>query len=358
MSRPIIDISSNNMNCRVGERYGIEVECEGLSNAMPPLWTEPFFKYWRTAPDGSLRNGGIEFISSPLVRASVPPALAALWPYIESGQVRPSVRTGIHIHASCLGLDTDGVLRILQHYALLEPVLFNFVGIEREENIYCIPWYRAHDEPKVVRNWLEFNGRTARAPCKYSALYVGPLRTFGTIEFRHAPTWTNRATVLLWWKMVQALFRTHSTTYNVIDRWRAVGPHEFARGVFPRLDVALPGTAVFEDADVLAVAEHLAAVPATCASGWGRAPELATRGQVAIGAPIAARGDHVHIRAPRRYVMPNLVLQGDGLTVNVNTTTVTDPDIERWIEEAEEEQPPEWYDDEPDFEDQNDVEEA
>ena len=27
-----------------------------------------------------------------------------------------------------------------------------------------------------------------RESCKYSALFVGPLRTFGTIQFRHAPT--------------------------------------------------------------------------------------------------------------------------------------------------------------------------
>jgi len=279
MSRAISSIAENTLGCRPGERYGIEVEAERLLQVDDGLrWSEAFRKYWSLTSDGSLRHNGVEFVSNPLAKTSVPPAIAALWPYFEEGRMRPSVRTGIHVHVSCLGLNTDQVMRIALHYALMEPVFTYFAGPAREENIYCIPWYRAHDEPNAVRTFLS-GERGERSPCKYSALFVGPLATFGTIELRHAPTWTDPETMLTWWRMAQALYRTYRTEYDILEEYLLVGPAGFARQVLTGIGgVAIPPTSVFDECDVESVAEILAEVPPTVHPAWGRTPMLAVEG--------------------------------------------------------------------------------
>jgi hypothetical protein len=234
----------------------------------------------------------VEFITKPLGRTAVRHAVNALWPYFAEGRMRPSVRTGIHIHASCLGLNTDHVIRVLRHYALVEPILFDYVGAEREENIYCIPWYRSPSEAETAYQWIRsyepnLTGemRGVEEPCKYSAMYVGPLTNFGTIEFRHAPTWTDAETMFRWWQLVQALWRTHETDYNVLDRFSELGPVGFARSIFPFDWLKEPTEQMFEDADVETVCSLLDEPRIITSTDWGRAPELAGPGVAAAVPP-------------------------------------------------------------------------
>lgn len=321
MARLISGLSENRLGVRTGERYGIEVEAEGLglAAARERVWPAEVLKYWTYTEDGSLRNGGIEFVSTPLARSSVPPAIAALWPFIEHGDLRPSVRTGVHIHCSCLGLNTDQLLRILQVYALVEPVLFAYVGADREENIYCIPWYRAHDEPRTIASWLSpmRGGEMVRTrqPCKYSALYIGPISTFGTIEFRHAPTWDTGEQMLNWFKLVQCVMRAGDRYPDPLAEWHRLGPVEFANKVFPFPWAPKVDERVYEEVDVEYTANLL--IPERREDVhpmWGKAPELNARGQVytgrAVVPPPAQAGDTIRVRETR--VPPEL-------TVNAGT---------------------------------------
>lgn len=280
----IADYCDNRSRVKSGQRYGIEVEAEGLPIPLVREldWSVEYHRYWRTTEDGSLRNGGIEFVTRPLPRTSVPPAIASLWRYFDEGRMRASVRTGVHIHCNCIGMTTDDVTRILLHYALLEPELFRFVGATREENIYCIPWYRALNEPENVGAWM--NGRFVAAPrktpCKYSALYAGPLTTFGTIEFRHAPTWASSQDMLRWFQIVQALYNTWTTDYDVLAKWEEIGPEAFSRMVLPFSWLDRAPESAYEDADVATVASLLLPRQEVVSSFWGKAPELAHAGSV------------------------------------------------------------------------------
>lgn len=202
------------------ELYGIEIEAEEFN----PLFRGPegsaLSRYWNVKEDGSLRNFGVEFVSKLLPPDKVSNAVHHLY-----GRTRklwePSIRSGIHIHANMLGRTLDEVRRVLAYYSFVEPLLFAYVGPEREENIYCVPYYRAPGEAHTLMTALTQSEYGLRDACKYSALFVGPLRTFGTIEFRHAPTFSDPDRLIEWWKLCSA----------VANSWKLPDPFEvYAKG--------------------------------------------------------------------------------------------------------------------------------
>lgn len=197
------------------EGYGLEVEAERYH---PDNWTpdaKALKKFWKLDKDGSLRNNGVEFISAGAIDAgSVPDAISALYRTTRT-KWQPSVRTGIHVHANCLGRSMADLRKIAAYYAFAEPVLFDLAGANREENIYCVPWYRAPEEAEAVLAAIQYiegdnnNLGAVRAmwaeSCKYSAMYFGPLATYGTIEFRHAETFDTENQFQDWWSMCRAV---------------------------------------------------------------------------------------------------------------------------------------------------------
>lgn len=208
-----------------GEVFGIEVEAERLSTREYALLREgappeqealrSLFPTWRMTTDGSLRHNGVEFVTPrAYVYEDAVAAVKRLYPVFAEGIVRSSVRAGIHIHYNMVHRTAPEFLRFLQTYVLLEPLLFQVVGREREQNIYCIPLYSADNEMEVWRRTIKaaLHPRAgmerlprleANASCKYSALYIGPMRTFGSVEFRHAPTWSKATDLLRWLAVVK-----------------------------------------------------------------------------------------------------------------------------------------------------------
>ena len=200
--------------------FGIEIEVEGFDPLRRGPEASALSRYWNIKEDGSLRNNGAEFVSKLLPADKVPNAVHHM--YSRTRKLwEPSIRTGIHIHANMLGRTLDDVRRVAAYYSFVEPLLFQFVGEEREENIYCVPFYRAPSEAATLMDALTKNEWLLRESCKYSALFVGPLRTFGTIEFRHAPTFDSAETMVLWWKLCRC----------VANSWKLRDPFEvYAEG--------------------------------------------------------------------------------------------------------------------------------
>jgi hypothetical protein len=98
---------------------------------------------------------------------------------------------------------------LLAAYALVEPLLYRRCGALREENIYCVPHYRGDTlTPAIPRGMLAGNLRdTLARQCKYSGLYLSPLNTFGTIEFRMAPSFPTAEAVEEWVRGLHTLYR-------------------------------------------------------------------------------------------------------------------------------------------------------
>jgi hypothetical protein len=207
--------------------YGIEVEAERLqrdaaaSLMAGDLFAHPLLRamqtgYWRAITDGSLRHNGVEFITSPVSFDDASRALRSLYAAMDEGLFAPSVRTGIHVHINASTMNNEQMLNFMRAYVVLEPLLFRTVGAEREQNIYCVPLYRADNErrlwnklanellsPRVDRATLMRIQGVFRSFCKYSALNFESFLRLGTFEFRHAPTWGRLDEAQRWLRLVR-----------------------------------------------------------------------------------------------------------------------------------------------------------
>lgn len=208
------------------EAFGIEVEAERLATSE---WTrvregtlpahpllQGVLPMWRLITDGSLRHNGVEFVTAGALRyETAQAAVNMLAPVFAERLVRTSLRAGIHVHYNLVHRSALEVLQFLQTYIIVEPLLFQIVGKEREQNIYCVPLYAADNEMEVWRRVVDSlftphadplrPRRVVNNACKYSALFIGPLRTFGSVEFRHAPTWESPVPLLRWLRVIKRL---------------------------------------------------------------------------------------------------------------------------------------------------------
>ena len=172
-------------------RIGIEIECEGLAG-IADYWKNPL---WQVKGDGSLRNGGIEFISPALKPEQVRRALAAVMGSIYSYKKTPdfSWRTSIHVHLECIHLLVREFKALMLLDVVFEEALFQFANPgRRDTNIFCTPITRSHfyslgdfinaDSPDALVQTFAYLNKDIE---KYSALNINHMYDFGTVEFRH-----------------------------------------------------------------------------------------------------------------------------------------------------------------------------
>ena len=131
--------------------------------------------------DGSLRNGGREFLLPPSSRTESVELFQGVHSKIDLGANPFSYRTSIHVHVNCMYSTPSQVKALLYLYAIFEPLAFSFVGEERKNNIHCTPLWATH-MPNLYRLGVD---HLAEKWHKYTAFNILPLRELGTVEFRH-----------------------------------------------------------------------------------------------------------------------------------------------------------------------------
>lgn len=167
---------------------GVELEIEDFK-ATPQL---PMG--WNNTEDGSLRNSGRELISPPLGLSTHLAHFGMIHKNIKLGKEPFTERTSIHVHINCLDLTQEQCKSVVLWYALFEPVFFAMVAPHRRNNIHCVgldqtvlsEYYR-RSLPIIVDKWS-----------KYTALNLLPLKTQGTIEFRHMQGHNNQTLYTEW----------------------------------------------------------------------------------------------------------------------------------------------------------------
>ena len=160
---------------------GIECEIENWPT------TEEYKHFGFTfETDGSLRNNGYEAITAPTYSKHVPYILSTLFArYKITQENNYSQRCSTHVHVNCQNLTVAQVKMLCLLYQVLERPLFGFIGHDRQDNIFCVPWSQCNMSHDFATKFMKDPAHTARYWQKYTALNILPLRDRGTVEFRH-----------------------------------------------------------------------------------------------------------------------------------------------------------------------------
>jgi hypothetical protein len=133
--------------------------------------------------DGSLRNGGKEFVLHPLNMAEALSTFKEVHKRLECyPDLKFSERTSIHVHVNMCPYEVEQVKNIVLWYALLEQFFFMQVDPARRNNIHCV----ALTDTYLPIHYFKSLGDLRQRWHKYTALNIKPLTQYGTIEFRHS----------------------------------------------------------------------------------------------------------------------------------------------------------------------------
>jgi len=183
---------------------GIEIEVENVPRVPDGNW--PIL--WRTEEDRSLRNSGIEFISLALKGEQIPYALLSLCEALPNS-VQFSGRTSVHVHLNVQDKTPEEIAKIVLTYLPLERLLFAFAGEHREKNIFCVPLYDIEMTDNLFSAIKKLDTKEIKQlqseNYRYSALNLGPVTTFGTMEFRHLGGTKDVSRILTWINLILSI---------------------------------------------------------------------------------------------------------------------------------------------------------
>lgn len=182
--------------------------------------------------DGSLRNNGIEFVTRPVDFQEAIALFKSLHKGLTLGPNPFTARTSTHVHVNMCSMDLDQTKHFLLLYALLEPVFFEFAGPVRKHNIHCVP-LNFTILPSIYNKPLQ---ELAKMWTKYSAFNLAPLRTQGTIEFRHLYGTGDIEVYQQWLTMIKELWdfafnNAPNTLFKLLSAEKT--PQEICKMVIP-----------------------------------------------------------------------------------------------------------------------------
>lgn len=193
---------------RKGE-IGIEIECEGRD-----LPIDIQSKYWAVVADGSLRNGGLEYIlRNPIMRKDVSTTLRE-WRDATTGVVFDfTSRTSVHVHVNIGNYTIREVMNVFTAFWLLENVLVGLNGKTREGNLFCLRVKDAESLPIDLVESLE-KGKPLNVCTdhyRYAALNPAAITKYGSAEFRFIKGTADIERIEFW---VGALYQLVTTAKN------------------------------------------------------------------------------------------------------------------------------------------------
>lgn len=228
-------------------KIGVEVEVERVRTGIREIEK---LGTWRTTPEGSLREHGVEFVfREPLFGKDAEQAIRDLMKTI--GDIRErrfkdrnmdtlfrfSHRTSIHVHVDVRDMNPNDLFSFLYNYIIFERLMFRWIqeqsGIDRSESPFCVPYYCSPDEyTGVLSDLLDLErvynktiGDTdgdeimameqvqnsihhifSRGP-RYLAVNFSSLLNMGTLEFRQLHGTDNPDVILKWIHLILHLKR-------------------------------------------------------------------------------------------------------------------------------------------------------
>jgi hypothetical protein len=172
--------------------------------------------------DPSLRNSGLEIITDP--KDSLMNLIAAhkaVNTIPKLSHPRYTHRTSIHCHVNFSDMTDDKVKQFIFLYAVAEPLFFEFVNEDRQENIFCVRLSATNLYKNFYRSIEDLVGSWH----KYTAFNIKPLESHGTIEFRHLEGTEDSVKFAKWISTIKQLYDlnkdkdfdfTDSKTFEII----------------------------------------------------------------------------------------------------------------------------------------------
>ncbi len=158
--------------------------------------------------DGSLRNNGYEAITAPTYTKHVPYILSTLFKRFNITQDNNySTRCSTHVHVNCQNMTTEQVKMLCLLYQVLERPIFGFIGHERQDNIFCVPWSQCNMSYDFAHKFMRDPSATTRYWQKYTALNILPLRDRGTVEFRHLEGTCDIKRIVNWLNIIGSMVK-------------------------------------------------------------------------------------------------------------------------------------------------------
>lgn len=190
---------------------GIELEYENF-RSRPGAFGKG---YWMAVEDGSLRSTeeGEPYelkLRMPLSGADLTQALSDMAVYLRGRRnISVSPRTSLHVHMDVREMPVDKLCMLVVLFAIFERPLFRYCGADREGNNFCLPLAAAEAALNSIdfEQMVENLDRVVRYIPKYSALNLGAIRRFGSVEFRCHPGTRDMDRVREWVNILMCLKR-------------------------------------------------------------------------------------------------------------------------------------------------------
>jgi len=192
--------------------YGVELEIENCNEE----WRCGGFT---VVQDGSLRNGGLEFISTPMTYSNLVYALDVFFDRNKPVEIKHedeysmdsnySDRTSIHVHTNVNDLTFEQLTTLCLIYEVFENLLFAFIGNDRDKNIFCVPWKETTLSYATLEKLQDVNkvGSVVKSWQKYTALNLLPITKQGSIEWRHMHGNSNRDMIYTWLRIIGHIYK-------------------------------------------------------------------------------------------------------------------------------------------------------
>lgn len=232
-------------------QFGVEVEAERA--ILPSGYSWDGMHYWNPHVDDSLRDNGCEYtFVKPLFGTDARIALMGLCDMAKRRGFRISGRCGLHVHIDVRDMGLVQFKSFCVLYSILEKLIYRWVGDNREDNIFCLPWYHAEGDLNSLCTVLDLSkdrpdGLSPEVHDvfinmqRYAGLNLNAVAKFGSAEFRHMKTTFDYERIKTWINILLSLKQaanlwTGSST-QLLDEVRILGCRTFINKVF-RKDIA------------------------------------------------------------------------------------------------------------------------
>lgn len=246
LNSPIPNVSRMQRGGRVGDLFGVELECEG--KRVEIIGDGEILKAWAPHQDGSLRanhGGACEWVfNGPVSYKTSYERINLLFDHFQknNSKIVCSNRTSCHVHFNMADKNVYQLVNLFILFTIFEDIMDSYCGEDRNGNLFCLSSRHAEDQVRWVedacfrKHVLNFDGNM-----RYCSLNLASINKFGTVEFRGMRGLDTREGMLEWLEILNefcmyACYKMKNPV-TVIEQISAKTPLGFMKEVFSEANV-------------------------------------------------------------------------------------------------------------------------